>query len=176
METGDYSLGIRLLDMDSEMALADWVLGQVQVVGRTRDFEVPPMRYQLQADFAGQVTLLGYDLDLSPVGAGESARLTLYWQAQREVETAYNVFVHLLNESQNIVIQVDQEPRRGEAPTTGWLTGEVVTDEFEITVPEEMATVRSIAVGLYDPSTGERVPVLNAEGISVGDNVMFPVP
>jgi hypothetical protein len=122
------------------------------------------------------VTLLGYDLDLSPVGAGESARLTLYWQAQREVETAYNVFVHLLNESQNIVIQADQEPQRGEAPTTGWLAGEVVTDEIEIIVSEEMSTVRSIAVGLYDPITGERVPIVNAQGIAVGDNVIFPVP
>ena len=100
----------------------------------------------------------------------------LYWRAQTDPETAYKVFVHLLDRSQQIVTQVAQEPQRGEAPTTGWLAGEVVTDEIEIIVSEEMSTVRSIAVGLYEPSTGERVPIVNAQGIAVGDNVTVPVP
>jgi hypothetical protein len=35
--------------------------------------------------------------------------------------------------------------------------------------------VRSIAVGLYDPSTGKRVPVLNVEGVTLGDHVTLPI-
>ena len=67
-------------------------------------------------------------------------------------------------------------PQGGEAPTTGWLAGEVVMDQIEVPVPEEITGVRSIAVGLYDPFTGKRVPVLNTEGSTVGDHVLLPIP
>jgi hypothetical protein len=176
LETGTYNLGIRLLNGEDDTTAADWVLGQMQVMGRTRDFEVPPITHQVEANLGGQVTLLGYDSDLSRVGQGDPVHLTLYWQAQREMETAYKVFVHLLDGSQNIVAQVDQEPQRGEAPTTGWLANEVVVDPIEFSAPEGIATVESIAVGLYAPYSGERVPLLNAEAIPIGDHVTLPVP
>jgi hypothetical protein len=176
VETGDYNLGMRLLDAHSEISLADWVLGQIQVMGRTRSFEAPPMQHSLGTDFGGQVKLLGYDLGLSHVGEDGALLLTLYWQAQREMETAYRVFVHVVDESQHIVGQVDQEPQAGSAPTTGWLAGEVVMDAIEVKVAEEMADVRSIAIGLYDPLSGKRVPVFDAGGAEAGDFVRVPVP
>jgi 4-amino-4-deoxy-L-arabinose transferase-like glycosyltransferase len=176
VETGDYKLGMRLLDMDNDSAPADWVLGKIQVIGRTRNFEVPPMRYSLGANFGGQVTLLGYEPDLSQVEEGGAARLTLYWQAQQEIGTAYKVFVHLLDESRQIVTQVDREPQGGETPTTGWLAGEVIVDKVEIPVSANITAVRSIAVGLYDPLTGKRVPVLSADGFPDGDHVTLPAP
>jgi hypothetical protein len=175
LETGDFNLVLHLLDADSGTPLADWLLGQMQVTGRTRTFEIPPMTHRVGADFDGQVTLVGYDLDLAEIGKRGPAKLILYWQAQAEMETAYVVFVHLLDEAQQIVTQVDQEPQNGEAPTTGWLAGEVVSDEIEVPVSEEMAGVRSIAVGLYDPFTGKRVPVLNVEGVTMGDHVTLPI-
>jgi hypothetical protein len=153
--------------------MADWLLGQMQVTGRARIFEVPPVTHIVEADFDEQVTLLGYDLDLGQVEAGDPAKLTLYWQAQREMETAYKVFVHLLDTNGAIVTQVDQEPQAGEAPITGWLAGEVVVDDIEIAVTGDMAATQSIAVGLYNPLTGERLAVLNTDGIILGDSVML---
>ena len=175
VETGGYNLGVRLLDSEGRITLADWVVGRTEVMGRTRDFDVPPMMHRVEANFGRQVTLLGYDLDQSYVGEGGPVRLSLYWQAQSEIDTAYKVFVHLLDESQQIVTQVDREPQGGEAPTSGWLAGEVVTDEIEVSMSAEMTDVRSIAVGLYDQFTGKRVPVLNVEGATVGDHVMLPI-
>jgi len=130
----------------------------VQVTGRPHSFEIPPISHLLEADFGGQATLLGYDLDLSKIGEGGPARLTLYWQAQREMTTAYKVFVHLLDESGEIVTQVDREPQAGAAPTTGWLPGEVVVDRIEIP-PQGLERVRRIALGLYDPVSGARLMV-----------------
>ncbi len=173
-QAGEYNLALRLLDAESGMPLAaDWRLGQLQVTGRTRRFEVPPMTNATQSDFGERVTLLGYDLDLSQAGAGGAIKLTLYWQAQTEMETAYKVFVHLLDDSEQIIAQVDREPQEGNAPTTGWLSGEVVVDEIEVAVTETMFATQSIAVGLYDPQTGKRVPVLNTYGFAVSDNVML---
>lgn len=175
VETGDYNLGLRLVDVESDTPLADWVLGPIQVTGRARSFEIPPMMHPVGADFGEQVTLLGYDLDLSPGEEGGTVRLILYWQAQREMETGYKVFVHLLDAGGMIVSQVDREPQAGAAPTTGWLAGEIVVDEIEVPVTEAMAATQSIAVGLYDPLTGKRVPVLNSAGVVVGDRVVVSI-
>lgn len=176
IESGDYNLGLRLLDMESETVYADWLLGKMEVEGRTRKFEIPSIGHHLGTNFDAQVSLLGYDLDLSQAGEGGPVYLTLYWQAQREMETAYKVFVHLLNESGQIVTQVDREPQAGEAPTTGWLAGEVVVDEIEIPVTDALVTTRSIAIGLYDPSSGKRLPMLDTDGSVFGDSVTFAIP
>jgi hypothetical protein len=158
VETGGYNLGVRLLDVESAESLADWLLGQMQVTGRARIFEVPSMTHVIEAGFDEQVTLLGYDLDLTQVEAGGPAELTLYWQAQREMKTAYKVFVHLLDSSGAIVTQVDREPQAGEAPTTGWLVGEVVVDRIEIP-PQGLERAQRIALGLYDPVDGTRLTI-----------------
>ena len=92
------------------------------------------------------------------------------------METAYKVFVHLLDEAGQIVTQVDREPQAGEAPTTGWVAGEVVADEIQIPITESLIQVRSIAVGLYDPATGERLSALDAQGSAIGDSVTLVVP
>jgi hypothetical protein len=175
VETGDYNLGLRLLDIERGTPLTDWILGSIQVTGRARNFEIPPMMHSVGANFGEQVMLLGYDLDLSHREEGGTVRLILYWQAQKEMETAYKVFVHMLDADGVIIAQVDREPQVGAAPTTGWLEGEVVTDEIEMPVTEMMAATQSIAVGLYDPLTGERVSVLDAAGVVAGDRVLIPV-
>ena len=74
------------------------------------------------------------------------------------METAYKVFVHLLDDSGQIVAQVDREPQAGEAPTTGWLAGEVIEDRVEIP-PQGLERVRRIVLGLYDPMSGARLPI-----------------
>jgi hypothetical protein len=176
VQTGNYNLVLQLLDADSGTPSAEWPLGRIPVAGRKRTFEIPPMTHRVEADFGGQVTLVGYDLDLAQIGTGGPAKLILYWQAQAEMETAYLVFVHLLDETGKIVTQIDREPQDGEAPTTGWLAGELVSDEIKVPVSKETARVRSAAVGLYDPVTGERVPVLNGEGATMGDHIILPIP
>ena len=59
---------------------------------------------------------------------------------------------------------MDREPLAGEAPTTGWLANEVIADPVELPVDERLATVTRIAVGLYDPATGERLPLVDVAG------------
>lgn len=71
------------------------------------------------------------------------------------METAYTVFVHLLDEKDRIQAQQDGPPP---LPTTGWAVGEVVVDGREVTV--STAGRYTLAVGLYDVLSGERLPVL----------------
>ncbi len=161
LESGTYQL--RALLPDGTVL----EMGTVEVVARQHTFDVPPIAHPLDVAFGDVARLLGYDLDLSSVQAGGPAQLTLYWQAQKEVETAYKVFVHLLDESGQIVTQVDREPQAGAAPTTGWLPGEVVVDEIEIPVTDEVVSARTIAIGLYDPRNGQRLQI--AESAQPGE-------
>ena len=74
-----------------------------------------------------------------------------------------------------VTIELFQE-EMGEAPTTGWLAGEVVVDDIEVAAVEGMAGTQSIAVGLYDPMTGQRLPVLGPDGAVLDDGIQVPLP
>jgi hypothetical protein len=159
VDTGAYNLGVRLLEAQTGDSLADWLLGQVEVTGRSRNFELPDPAHPIGANFGDQITLLGYDLDLTGAEATGSVRLVLYWQAQSEMTTSYKVFVHLLNEAGQIVSQIDGEPQAGQAPTTSWLPDEVIKDLFDLPADQQLETVSGFAIGLYNPQDGERLPV-----------------
>jgi hypothetical protein len=138
----------------------------VEVVARRHTFDVPPVTHPVNTTFGDVARLLGYDLDLAQVAGGGPAQLILYWQAQREMDTAYKVFVHLLDESGQIAAQVDREPQAGQAPTTAWLAGEVLVDPVEIPV-QGLERVQRIALGLYDPASGMRLTVKESGGDAV---------
>ena len=151
------------------------VIGQVEILGRARRFEPPPVMYPLQPpprldDFA---VLVGYDMagDLQP-----RARLviTLTWRALGSADVSYTGFVQLLDANNRVLAQEDHVPQRGEAPTTSWLAGEFVQDRYELLLPETLppGPYRLIA-GLYDLRTMRRVPVVNAQGAPVADHVVL---
>ena len=113
------------------------------------------------------VELVGYTLDdvastrveaTRVVRPGEAVRLTLVWRCLREMETSYTVFTHLLDEGQQIRGQQDNPPVGGRYPTTLWVPGEVIVDEYAIAVrPGAPPGSYLVEVGLYDPATMERL-------------------
>ncbi|HSJ52277.1 MAG TPA: hypothetical protein VLC52_00905, partial [Anaerolineae bacterium] len=115
------------------------------------------------ADFGGQVHLVGVDVERVPADAGggpRTLRLTLHWQALATMNTSYAVFAQILGPAGTVRAQADALPRSGGYPTTWWLPGEVVSDEMALALPEGFnAGGFRLIVGLYDPATGERLPV-----------------
>jgi hypothetical protein len=131
-------------------------LGTVQVGGRPRVFDLSAdMTHPLDVILGEQVRLAGFDLDVSD---SEPVGLVLYWQALATMPNSYTVFVHVLDGEGSIVAQRDQIPLAGDAPTTGWLSGEVVADPYAISLPE--GTYR-LAVGMYDATSGQRLRILD---------------
>jgi len=142
-------------------------LGTVQVGGRPRIFDLPAdMKYPLDVLLGEQLRLAGFDLD---VADSDRVGLVLYWQALATVPNSYTVFVHVLDEDGRIVAQRDQIPLAGEAPTTGWLSDEVVADPYPFSLPE--GTFR-LAVGMYDAATGRRLHIPGTPD----DRLILPVP
>ncbi len=151
-------------------------LGQILVRGRKRQFEVPPIEHPLVAYFGEVVSLLGYDLEEDEIAPGGILYLTLYWQAQQEMDVSYTVFVHLLDAQNHIWGQRDSVPDGGQYPTTGWLEGEVVEDEYEIAVDSSAPPGEYIIeVGLYDATQPgyPRLPVIDEQGQITGDRVLL---
>jgi len=88
--------------------------------------------------------------------------------------TLYTGFVQLLDPNNRVLAQEDHIPQRGAAPTTSWLPGEYVVDQYTLTLPESLppGPYRLIA-GLYDVRTMQRVPVIDAQGQPIGDHVLL---
>ena len=173
LPAGKYGLRLQLLDPSTGDALRvaetghDSVpIGSFEVLagGRERRFETPSIEHVMDASFDGKAILLGYDLEAPAIRAGETVSLTLYWQAASEMARSYTVFTHLLDSESRIFGQVDNPPVGGAYPTDLWAKGEVVADPYRIQVGQDAPPGSYVVeVGLYDPATGERLPVVGAE-------------
>jgi hypothetical protein len=151
---------------------SDLDLGQIEVKSRERSFDLPAMDHALEAQLGESVRLLGYDLEPPQARPGEGLTLTLYWQCLRTMDTSYTVFVHLLQPSADIHAQRDSLPGQGSLPTTSWVEGEVIVDPYEIPLSTDAPPGDyTIIAGLYDATTGDRLPAFDAEGNHLGDHL-----
>ena len=134
----------------------------------TRSFEMPAPSAPLDVTFAmgdaGLLRLLGYDVGWEAVA--QALTLTLHWQAAREMDRDYVVFVHLREATTDaLVAQIDEMPQSataagGRYPTSLWMAGEVVADTHVLPVPrDEVAAPVTLQVGLYLPDNGEHLTV-----------------
>ncbi len=135
------------------------VLGQVEVRVGERLLTPPPIAHPMEVRFGSVARLLGYDLPDRPIRAGEPLTLTLYWEAlEGATGTHYTVFTHLLAPDGRIVAQHDGVPAGGRKPTGGWLPGEIIVDPHPMAFREPgYRGPARIEVGLYNPTTGERL-------------------
>jgi hypothetical protein len=158
--SGYYVLNLRLADMGSGDLLSRDILGKIEFVERARVFQEPEMGQRIGMELDGVAQLIGYTLPVEKVAAGEAFPLTLYWRALNETGTSYTVFVHVVGPDGIIRGQWDSVPGEGMMPTSGWLSGEVITDPYMVPMEETAPPWQyAIYVGMYDPQTGERLPV-----------------
>lgn len=135
----------------------------------------------LQADFDAGVRLLGYDLRPEEARAGGALALTLYWQAQAPISLRYKVFTHLMGTVYNadsgnfIWAQQDNEPVNFSRPLPTWRVGEVIVDPYTLRLPANApAGTYEVVIGLYDPVSGVRLPLLGADGkTAVADHLVL---
>ncbi|MBZ0309909.1 MAG: hypothetical protein K8I82_27850, partial [Anaerolineae bacterium] len=116
----------------------------------------------------GDVTRLkGYTL----LGGDEfGLTVFLYWQPSRQTETEHVAFVHVLDANGAYVAGDDHVPLYHNASTTVWIPDSLLRDAFAVTMPPGTYTLE---VGMYDSATQTRLPVLNPEGVSLGDSFLI---
>jgi hypothetical protein len=176
-DSGTYGLYLNLLDAETGEPLSaeDLLLVEIEVEHRRRLFEAPPIAHPAEATWDGRIRLLGYDLPETQAGPGDALPLTLYWQALEPIARDYVVFVHVVDAQDGMRGQRDSMPVDGQRPTSGWVSGEIVVDDYQIEIRDGEARGDGyrLAIGLYDPATGERLPVVDAHGETTGDGRFF---
>jgi hypothetical protein len=113
-------------------------------------------------------------LEADHIVAGDTLHLTLYWRALAVMETSYKVFTHLLGDDGRLWGQKDDFPGQGTLLTTGWAEGEIIVDEYEIVIdPTAPAGDYQLAIGMYDPASGARLPIVDEKGEIQGDRILL---
>ena len=128
--------------------------GQFAVDAPDRTFDSPEIAVFVNQLFGDHIVLAGYSLAMEPL------LLELFLSANDDVAKNYHVFVHLVDENGQIVAQTDGQPANWTRQTTGWAPGEYITDAHALTLPQGLSIDNlRLRVGLYDPDSGERLPV-----------------
>ena len=111
--------------------------------------------------------LIGADVNRS----GTQITVTLYWQANAITTTNFTAFVQLIGADDQVQQQIDNWQIAFDAPTSTWLPGQVIADQY---VFEVSSATPQIGVGLYNAATGERLPAMKAGQRLPQDRVIIP--
>jgi hypothetical protein len=131
---------------------------------------------EIKANFGDLVELGGYSLDLTAVAPDRTVQLALYWRPKTtQVQKPYKVFVQLRDGQDQTVAQADHFIYEG--LLTGGMMGQLknqgewLRDSADLALPENLPPgVYRLLVGLYDPTTLERVPLI---GDTSGENAVL---
>ena len=123
--------------------------------------QIAAIPHPVNADFGGEMKLLGYNLETTSVMPGEPIQLTLYWQSQIAMDRNWSIFTHIVDDQGLIVAQRDRYPGMGALATTLMSPGRTFADRYVIPLPAATYSPAAahIEVGLYDLNTGERLPL-----------------
>jgi hypothetical protein len=120
------------------------------------------------ADFAGKAGLRAAVIGAGGDGAlraGGELRLRLGWDVRERLDASYTTFVQLLAPGPKVVAQKDALPLSGAFPTSFWLPGDALDDEYVVPLPADLpAGTYTLIVGLYDNKSGARLPVTLPDG------------
>ena len=131
------------------------------------------MQHAAHVTFGEQITLLGYDMAQDE----QTLHLDLYWQAGKQIEANYKVFVHLFDPAtEAIPVQVDRQPLNGVYPTSWWRAGEVIADQVTLSIADLTPGDYALAVGIYDVDTDVRLDAHTAAGEPLPDGRLILKP
>lgn len=119
----------------------------------------------------GFAEYLGHDVTGLVWYRGDKAFVSLYWRPTDEAPPSkdYSVFLHLVDGEGNLIAGWDGEPLMGAYHTRYWRPGETLLDWWEVPIPADIpAGPVELRIGLYDPLSGERLPVV-VDGQPAGD-------
>jgi 4-amino-4-deoxy-L-arabinose transferase-like glycosyltransferase len=125
----------------------------------------------LKVRFAGIAELSGFSLSDQQIAPGEILSVYLYWQSVTETNVAFRAFVHL---GENPVWGQHDDDPACRLPTTVWRAGQTAVGQFRVVpAPETPPGDYPLVVGLYHPTTGERLPIVDSEGQAIGDSLVL---
>lgn len=169
---GPYQLRTGVVDLIGRNRVPLSTGGDVLVV---ETFKIPlPVDHRVpeisaDANFGDVIALDGYTL--KSISGGLT--ITLFWRATALPRFDFTTFVHIVDSDDQIVAQLDVQPRNGQYPTSIWAPNEAVADELTITdIP---SGAYRIYIGLYrhQGDTWERLPIVSNEAGPKTDRLLL---
>lgn len=149
------------------------VLGQVMVERAAK----PPSAADLgvgelvQTQLSASVSLLRGETAARAVRPGDLLPLTIFWQASEKPRDSLRILLSMLDSQGNSHILYQNHPVGGAYPTDNWQAGEVVRDQYGLTVPPEAAPgPASLQVALV-AATGASGPTASIARLEIQERV-----
>lgn len=125
------------------------------------------MQHETDVHFGDHIRMTGYDQSAELVHSGDTVDFTFYWNAPTTPDDNYSLFVHLVPEDEYTVLaQADGSPAVPERLTLSWdePTETLISPPFTLTIPPDLAPGNyRVVIGLYNFSTGVRLPVADSD-------------
>jgi hypothetical protein len=152
---------VRLVLVDSQSGRSQgnpMIVGDVTISRSPCDLPTPSDAVRSNTVFGDELRLLGHGLQRDD----DRLMVSLHWRSEQRMETDYKVFVHVFDLVTSVpVAQDDAMPLRWSYPTSFWGPGEYVRDDIPIDLNGVPQGHYGIAIGIYDPHTLERLPVVD---------------
>jgi len=135
--------------------------------------QVPPSMQDLDVYVGDQMFLLGYELREDGAQVGQDLNVRLYWLATRAMRRDYAFRVSLLGRQGEVIGKVDTYPGDGNYPTRLWLPGEVVSDDYTLSIAREalVPTAGLVRVEVYTWPDRKHLPLTDTQGRDLGHDV-----
>jgi hypothetical protein len=167
--SGDIRLGVYLLEDDDSRTITNVpatsldgqpesvTLQRLAVFGQLEPPDTPAEHTPAEYVFGDMIALHGYTLP-GRAAPGEEVTLSFTWEAIGEVPADYTLFLHVMDENDQLSVQLDAPPHNNTFVTSTWPPNYPVHDEIKLTMPDTPGLYR-VYGGLYHAVTRERLPV-----------------
>ncbi|MCL4261786.1 MAG: phospholipid carrier-dependent glycosyltransferase [Anaerolineae bacterium] len=94
---------------------------------------------------------------------GDTVKIDITWEVLAPPGVNLTTLLHLAEAGQPPLATGDNQPVGGQYPTRVWAAGEVIADQYNLTIPAGLAPGHyPVWIGMYDAETGERQPLVVA--------------
>lgn len=133
---------------------------------RTYTLDLPMLPTQpIMTQFGEGISLQGFTLAENILRPGEPLTLTLFWQRNGPVSQDYHLFVHIVDDTDQLIAQLDGPPISRYYPTYEWAEGLLLPDPHIIEIgPDVPPGTYRLIVGMYEWPSLVRIPAFRTDG------------
>lgn len=130
----------------------------------------PDGMHKVDAVLGDKIRVLGIQLPAKPLRKGDEIDLEVYFEALREMDRNWQMFVHIDREGATYRIHGDHWPADGAYPTSYWRKQDIIRDALDKRVPlDAPAGSYDVYIGFYIGD--DRMPFSRGgEGVHDGSN------
>lgn len=131
----------------------------------------PTPRVPLDANFAGLITLRGFDVLQGEPG---TRHYVLYWEAQRRLDRDYSLTLILEDEEGNEYLRLDQALSTPYFVPAAWPVGTPIRGRVDVELLRDLPAIEyQVYAKVYDPVSRGNLDVLDHRGAAAGKEVFL---